>query len=330
MAVISVSIIESAEQLVAGFPKTISLSSNVPATIFYTTDGTEPTTMSSVYTSAIVLPRDTLEFILKVFATNGVDSSPVITSIYVTDILNNTRVAHATLGDLGNNAPQSLYPFGSSSPAVEADYQTNANAGTTVYNPEKPLVPFGYDASGNEVGANQPIDNYLNVYSTTDSQNKTTFGVGNLPGKVTVVGRRMPLEYRPQESSRASGLFDAKAMVIFQDSTNEDPTNPVQLNPQSFSLENLEVARDGSPLRATALDTPTITGSYLRSHYNPRTQMITAYYRDSATNRWIISSTPYTPKQSDPGNLSGMVFSRNDQGAGKVYGWNLFRYRTLT
>ena len=330
MTVISVSITESTEQLVAGFPKTISLSTNVPATIFYTTDGTEPTTLSSVYTSSIILPRDSFEFILKVFATNGTDSSAVITSTYTTDIINNTRLPHSTLGNLGNNAPQSLYPFGSSSPAVLASYQTNANAGTTVYNFDQPIVPFGFDGAGNSISANKPFDDYLNVYSTTDSKNQSTPGVGDLPGTVTVVGRRSPLEYNPQSSDRASGLFNPKAMVVFQDSTNEDPTNPVQLNPQYFSMENLEIARDGSPLRASGLDTPTVTGSFLRSHYNPRTQMITSYYRDSATNRWIISSSPYTPKQSDAGNLSYMVFSRNDQGAGKVYSWNLFRYRTLT
>jgi hypothetical protein len=329
MTVISVSIVESSEQLVAGFPRTISLSTNVPATIFYSTDASEPSTLSSVYTSPIMPPRDSLEFILKVFATNGTDSSAIITQTYKTNIIDNTRLPHATLSGSSNNAPQSLFPFGSSSPASTVDYQNNANAGTTVYNSDIPLVPYGYDATGTAVGANLPIDDYLNVYSTTDSQNKTPEGVGNLPGKVTIVGRRNPVEYTTRESYRSSSLFDAKAMVIFQDSTNEDPTNPVQLNPQAFSLENLEIVRDGGPLRAAGLDTPTITGSFLRSHYNPRTQMITSYYRDSSTNRWIISSTPYAPKQSDPGNLSNMVFSRNDQGVGKVYSWNLFRYRTL-
>lgn len=329
MTVISISIIESSEQLVAGFPKTISISTNVPATVFYTTDGSTPTTLSSVYISSLVLPTDELQFTLKVFATNGVDTSPVITNIYSTNILENTRLPHATLPKVDNVAV-SLYPFGSNSPTLTFDYLNNANAGTTVVNPSLSVIPYGYDADGNTVGANQAFHDYMNIYSTTDAQNKTYNGVGNLPGIVTVIGRRSALEYTPKESSRSNGLFNPKAMVIFQDSTTDDPTNPVQLNPQAFSLENLEIVKDGAALRASGLDTATITGSFLRSHYNPRTQMITSYYRDSSTNRWIISSSPYEPKQTDPGNYSTMVFSKKDQGVGRVYAWNLFRYRTLT
>lgn len=329
MAVISINIIEASEQLIAGFPKTIALSTNVPATIFYTVDGSTPTNLSSIYIDPIILPTDVLDFTLKAFATDGINSSAVITSTYSTDILNNTRLPHAAVPfDVSVQTP-SLFPFGSNSPSLEFDYLNNAKSGTTVSNSSSTTL-YGYDANGNPININKPADDYLNVYSTTDNQNKVYKGVGNLPGEVIVAGRRSALEYTPQSSNRSSGLFNPKAMVIFQDATDEDPTNPPQINRQSFSLENLEIVKDGAPLRATGLETPTITGSFLRSHYNPRTQMITSYYRDSSTNRWIISSYPYEPKQADPGNLSSMVFSRNDQGVGKVYSWNLFRYRTLT
>lgn len=335
MAVISITIIESSEQLVAGFPKTIAIETNIPATVFYTTDGMEPTTMSSVYISAINVPTNILEFTLKVFATNGTDTSAIITNTYSTNILHNTRLPHAPLphaplSNLSNNAPQSMYPFGSNSPALVFDYLNNALAGTTVNAPNVPDISYGYDADGNPIGADQPINNYLNIYSTTDRLNRFYDDVGNLPGKVTVIGRRSPLQYTPEESNRSSAMFDAKAMVIFQDVSTDDPTNPPQINPQMFSLENLELAKDGAPLRAAGLDTPSITGSYLRSHYNPRDQTVISYYRDSATNRWIISKQPYAPTQPDPGNLSGMVFPRHDSGAGKVFTWNLFKYRTLT
>jgi len=330
MVVISILLTESSEQLVAGFPKTIALSTNVPATIFYTTDDSTPTTLSSVYTVPIVLPTDVLKFILKVFATNGVDSSSIITTTYSTNILDNARLPHATLSDDSNNAPYSQFPFGSNSSSPTVQYLNPGKAGVTVNDPTLPAITYGYDADGNPIGTNEKFDDYMNIYSTTDYENKTLPNVGDLPGKVTIVGRRSALEYSPKESTRQSALFNSKAMVIFQDITTEDPSNPPQINPQVFSLENLEINRDGSPLYACGLDAPTITGSFLRSHYNPRTQMITSYYRDSSTNRWIISSAPYEPKQPNPGNLSGMVFSRNDQGAGRVFSWNLFRYSTLT
>lgn len=330
MAVISITIRESAEQLIAGFPRTLSLSTNIPATIFYTVDGSTPTTSSTVYVAPIVLPFDKLEFTFKTFATNGTDSSAIITKIYSTNILDNTRLPHSGVTGVNNSGDVSLFPFGTNSPSSDFDYINTGKAGTTINDPSLPLIPYGYNADGYTVGANKPINDYLNVYSIADNQNKVFPGVGNLPGHVTIKGRRSALEYTPQASSRSSKLFNPKAMVIFQDSTTEDPSNPVQINSQYFSLENLEITKDGSALYATGPDTPAATGSFLRSHYNPRTQMITNYYRDSSTNRWIISSYPYEPKQQDPGNLSNMVFGKHDQGVGKVYTWNLYRYRVLT
>ncbi len=330
MSIISISLIESSEQLVAGFPITVALSANVPATIFYTIDGSTPTTSSLIYISAIILPTDVLEFTLKVFASNGIDTSAIITTVYSTDILHNTRLPHSVLSDTSNNAPFSQFPFGSNSSNPVVDYLNPSKAGVTVDDPTLPTITYGYDANGNPVGANEKFDDYLNIYSTTNYENKTLPNVGNLPGKVTVIGRRSPSEYTGEESSRKSALFNSKAMVIFQDITTEDPSNPPQINPQVFSLENLEISKDGSALYASGLSSPGITGSFLRSHYNPRTQMITSYYRCSATNRWIISSAPYEPKQADPGNLSGMVFGRDNGGVGRVYSWNLFRYSVLT
>jgi len=45
-------------------------------------------------------------------ATNGVDTSPIITETYVTNMLNNARLPHsATDAQPGDNIPD-LYPFG--------------------------------------------------------------------------------------------------------------------------------------------------------------------------------------------------------------------------
>jgi len=329
MVVISVSLTESTEQLVAGFPRTVELSTNVPSTIFYTIDESEPTTGSSVYTSPIILPTNLLEFTLKVFATNGTDTSATVTTVYTTNIFDNTRLPHSALSETSNNAPISQYPFGSNSPDPNVQYLNPGISGTTVNNPLLPSITYGYDEDGNAIGANEPINDYLNIYSTTDHLNRSYDNVGTLPGTVTVIGRRGPSEYAPQESSRESPLFNSRAMVIFQDSTTDDPSNPPQINPQAFSLENLEISTDSS-IYSSGLGSPTTTGAFIKSFYNPRTQTVTSYYRDSATNRWIISTSPYEPRQTDPGNLSGMVFGRRAGGAGMVFGWNLFRYSTLT
>lgn len=330
MAVISISISESSEQLVAGFPKSISLSTNIPATIFYTIDGSIPDTFSSVYVDPIILPTNILEFILKIYATNGSDSSPIITHTYSTNILNNTRLPHANVADISvNNNQYSLYPYGSNEVSQNFDYTNNANSNNILNSSNTTTIPYGFDASGNTVGTKEPVDDYLNVYSQSKDK-KFSYIPGVFPGEVTVIGRRNPSAYSVEESNRSSRIFDPRAMVIFQDINNDDPTSPPQINPQHFSMEHIETGKGDAKLRAVSLDSPNVSGSYLKSYYNPRTQMITAYYRDSITNRWLISSYPYTQSSNNTSNLSSMVFGRDTGTVGRVFGWYFGKYRTLT
>jgi hypothetical protein len=99
----------------------------------------------------------------------------------------------------------------------------------------------------------------------------------------------------------------------------------------NYSTENTEITKDGVLLQNTALDSPTTTGSFLKSHYNERTNMITSYYFDSANNKWIISSSPYQPINKEPLNLSFMVFPRASEGNGanRVFSWIPFKARRL-
>lgn len=330
MPVISITIENSADQLIAGIPRTVLLETNIPATIFYTLDGTTPTNASNVFISAIVMPTDQGTVVLQAFATNGIDTSPIVSQTYSTNIINDTRLPHSPLPNLDNNILVSNYPFGSNTIVPESPFLNPAQAGTTVNNPSLPIIPYGFDANGNPIGANQALDSYQNIYSTTDSEGRSLPGVGNLPAKTTIIGKRQASEYAPESSSRSSKLFDPRAMVIFQDSTTEDPSNPPMLNRNYFSMENEEIVKDGAVLGAAVdLETQTTTGSFIRSFYNPRTQMMTYYYRDSATNRWIISSQPYDPKTNKAADLSGMVFPKEDSGAGFVFRWFPFQRRVL-
>src|ERR1700733_172706 len=79
---ISITITESSSQTMPGIPDTITLSTNVPATIFYTLDKRIPNTLSPVYLSPILMPQNLLTVVLNIFASNGIDSSTVITQIY--------------------------------------------------------------------------------------------------------------------------------------------------------------------------------------------------------------------------------------------------------
>lgn len=343
MAVISITVTQSSEQVVAGIPKTVSISTNITATIFYTLDGTDPTLFSTIYTGPIHLPFNELLITLKIMATNGTDSSPIVIEQYMTNIVDgNARLSHApTTAQAGSVIPDS-YPFGTPPYQPQQGYLNPADGGAyngAVFNPALPATPTGYDGQGNPTGfTNQPynITNYQTTYTDRDASGQQGGNIGNLPGKTTLP---YPSDIQP-DKGQVSGqgpefteqfttLFDPRAQVIFQDFTKEDPNDPPQINRQFFTLENPERARDGTFYFNTGLDSSAPpSGAFVRSHYNPRTNTITHYYRDSWSNKWIISTAPYQPNGTFDGNLAASVMGVKS-GAGVVFEWLPFTRRVL-
>lgn len=342
MAVISVTVTQSAEQVVSGIPKTVSITTNLPATIFYTMDGTDPTLFSAMYTGPIFLPFDQLLVTLKILATNGVDSSPIVIEQYMTDMVSgsNARLPHAGTNALPGSVIPDQYPFGTPPFQPQQIFTNPADAGAyTVYNKDLPATPTGYDGQGNPTGfTNQPYDrtNYQITYTDRDHSGNQGGNIGNMPGKTTLP---YPSDVQPdmgqtsgqgpEQTQQFTTLFDPRAMVIFQDFSKEDPNDPPQINRQFFSLENNERARDGAFYFNTGQDASApLSGSFVRAHYNPRTNTITHYYRDSWSNKWIISTAPYTPNGTFDGNMAQMAMGTKS-GAGVVFEWLPFARRVL-
>lgn len=337
MAVISITITPSLQTVLPDLPALITISTNISAIIFYTLDGRTPNTNSPVYTAPIVMP-ELLSVTLSVIATNGTDTSDVIVQTYTADAskiatMVGDRLPHAPVIELGcNDGNNSLFPFGQRSPNPDVEYGNVGSAGTTVYNQNLPATSQGYDADGYAaVFTNQPPSFYQfnQIYSTTNYEGAILPGTGNLPAAVEIIGSQYPREYSPETSSTASKLFDPRALVIYQDTTTEDPTNPAIIMRQNFNLENPEIVRDGNLLHNTALDQETTTGVFVRRDYNPRTNMVTNSYYDNTVGRWIFSKSPYQPTTPGLNNLSRMVFGRGAAG-NRVYSWKWNYYRTLT
>jgi hypothetical protein len=327
VAVISVTITESTEEVVDGIPKTISLSTNIPATIFYTLDGTTPDTTSSVYVTPITLPTLPAPQ-LRIFATNGTDSSAIIEQDYGPDI-SFARLPHAAVTGLDINSQNSLGLFGSNTQdTAEAVYQNSGQAGITVLAPDLETFPSGrYDADGNPAAlTNESLQSYKIIQSESNVNGETGYGIGTL-----VPVNKLPERDNnvPEESNRAQKLFNPRALVVYQDASTEDTTAPPQLNREFFSLEVPEKEKDGALLYNNGPNTATTTASFLKSYYNPRDNTITYYYRDSSTNRWLVSKQPYQLRDPNVGNLSNMVFGR-ETGNGFIFRWIPFARRVLT
>lgn len=73
MAVISITATGFGGELLAGIPQFLSLETNVPATIFYTLDGSVPTAASPVYVGAFEMPQE-LSVRLRALAISGLDT----------------------------------------------------------------------------------------------------------------------------------------------------------------------------------------------------------------------------------------------------------------
>jgi hypothetical protein len=345
MAVICVTVTQSSEQVVSGIPKTVSITTNIPATIFYTLDGTDPTMFSTIYTGPIFLPFNSLIVTLKILATNGTDSSPIVVEQYLTNIVDsNARLPHAgTTAQAGSVIPDK-YPFGTPPFQPKQGYTNPADAGPyggAVYDPSNPnAIPNAFDANGNPSGfTDSPYNttNYQIVYTDRNAEGEQGGVIGNLPGKTTIAGTPSDIQpdtaqtsnQGPEQTEQFTTLFDPRAMVIFQDFSKEDPNDPPQINRQYFSLENPERARDGTFYYNTGLDaTAPVSGSFVRAHYNPRTNTITHYYRDSWSNKWIISTAPYQPTGTFDGNLAQSAMGIKS-GGGVVFEWLPFTRRVL-
>ena len=326
MAVISVSVTQSGEELSAGIPRIISISTNIISNIFYTLDGTEPNLFSQIYTGPISIPSNLNPVILKIYATNGVDSSPIITEIYATDHLNNTRLPHSATTAPSRELLPSKYPYGTPSIQPEGEYLNPGDAGQTVDDPALQQIPNGFNGEGVPDGyTNLPynLENYKIIYSTTNAEGARGKGIGTLPATVTVIYPPPP----PEESDRYSNLFDPRALVIFQDVSKENPNDPPQINRQSFTLEPANTL-DGSYLYNNGPDAAAPSGSFVKSHFNPRENTITYYYLDTRVNRWIISKVPYQPKEKNTGNLYNIFPARN-RAMGFVFQWRTFTRRVL-
>lgn len=325
MAVISVSVIQSGEELASGIPRVISIETNIPCSIFYTFDGKDPDYYSSIYTGPIFVPSNLNPVVLKIFATNGVDSSSIVEEVYSSDMLDNARLPHSATTAVSQSIVPNKYPYGTPDVQPAGNYLNPGDSGQTVNDPSLPQIPNGYDGYGDPDGyTNLPynLEYYKIIYSITNAEGESKPGVGNLPAKVVVQQPSAP----PEETEEYTTLFDPRALVVFQDVSKENPDDPPQINRQYFSLQKV-TDLDGSYLFSEGLDTASPTGSFVKSFFNPRENSITYYYRDARSNRWLISKAPYKPKPGT-GVLYNSFLPRN-KNLRHVYPWRLWARRIL-
>jgi hypothetical protein len=86
MAVVTLTFTSSDEEIVSGIPREMTIDANVPATIYYTVDGTVPTENSPIYIETFEMPDNENSVTLSAF---GVDADgydgPILTQVFAPD-----------------------------------------------------------------------------------------------------------------------------------------------------------------------------------------------------------------------------------------------------
>lgn len=318
---ISLIITESDIEKVSGIPLFINVETNIPATIFYTLDGTIPTTSSLIYINKIDLPTNLSRIIVKIFATNGIENSSIFNKTYGSSFVGldpgssivtnyneyRTGINYAPFGDMLQDARPSFGPA----------------AGLIIDDSNIPNTLDGYNAYGQQVGSVDETALGLDfIYSETDGRGNVGRGIGT----VSYSTIREPVA-PPDQSYVNDKFFNPKAKVIFQSYTDTENQDVSLINRGQFTLIEPQKYNDGSQYYYNP-GTLQTTGGALRQHFNPKDSTITYYYFDSLSLRWIISKEKYLPSIST--NYSNVIPVSRSGGVGLVFKWYpFFRSRII-
>jgi hypothetical protein len=318
---ISLIITESDLEKIAGIPSFLTVETNVPASIFYTLDGSAPDINSNIYIDQINLPSNFSKVTVKIFATNGIENSAIFSQTYGSSFVGldpgSSIVTNYNQYRTGTN----YSPFGDMLQDISPTF--GPAAGLIIDDSAIPNILDGYDAAGNAVGSIDQTATRLDfIYSETDGKGNVGRGIGT----VSYSTIRLP-DPIPDQTSVNDKFFNPKAKVIFQsfsDTANQDIS---MINRGSFTLINPEIANNGAQYYYNP-GTLQSTGSALRQHFNPKDSTITYYYFDSSSLRWIISKEKFLPTVST--NYSNVIPVSRTSGVGLVFKWYpFFRSRII-
>lgn len=258
--ILILSLEESEDQIVAGFPEYVILTTNVPSTIFYTLDGTDPNPITSdmLIDSKIVLPTDGTTLVLKAIAISGSFSTTILEKTYFTNQKNIDK--NRLLGKEGIR----VLPAG-----VE------------------PINSLSYDSDGNPAKQSViPIEKMDLTASTVNNRGE------DIPGDTTLdfinFPKKQPFNSKPIVSTPNNNInFDPKAFYIIIDGTTEEARNNqiVKIINRPYGTMDLV-----SPIyNRNSYSFHLNTSNFVRAMRNPISGITTMYYRDSREGRWIKS-----------------------------------------
>lgn len=258
MVVAVLSFISSEEEISAGIPMFMTIESNIPATIYFTLDGSTPTINSPIYSDTFEMPDGQNTVILSAFGVDADEiSGPILIQTFSPDITKLDRTHHIKVE------------------GIAVDRFSDPTNITT-----------GFDADGSAVA----FTDIPNIDLRILHSDKGLLGIAE--GTVIEIGTPLPSDTPfpfddpfQAESSPSDSFFNPYAKTIIVDDRKDNVIRI--LNRPYGSMRMLHREAWGiSELSST--DSTYISGGFVKRFYSQKTNTMGSYYFDHNSNRWVV------------------------------------------
>lgn len=261
MTVVTLTFEGSEKEIVSGIPKFMTIESNVPATIYFTLDGSTPTTDSPIYIDTFEMPDNKNTVVLSAFGEDSDgNTSPILTQSFAPDI----SIVNVTRN------------VGLEGIVVDRAFDDTDN----VYN---------YDADGNPASVTDFSVENLNLRLLRSE--KGLYGLSDgVAVEVSVPDPESTQTYRddglvPFSTPEIGELFNPEARFILVDGRKD---NDIHITVKPYgSLHNIYKEFGGKRLLEPAGDAAYISGGQVRRFYDKKNNVMVAYYFDHNEARWV-------------------------------------------
>jgi hypothetical protein len=270
---ISLTIIEGDQEFFDGFPESVSFETDVPSTVYYTLDGSDPTEDSLIAIGKVFLPTLSGTLQVRAIAISGDDSSDIVTAQYENSSIN--LDGRRILGDEG---------------IVIMRYG------------DDPVDSLGYTSDGEEAQETSIAVGDLEIKSSkTDSGGEAFSGGKTSREFINFSLKNKATTPDPMSTPNNNPNFDPSAKFIIIDGSTEEARNNQVVKIVNRAYNTFGTTSNFYKERLGEKE-PIITGNFVRSFYNPKTNKYVSYYWESLESRWIRSEQTIEKKTLNIGS----------------------------
>ena len=281
---ININIKESDFELLDGFPESIQIESDIPSTIYYTLDGSEPTVNSLIAIGDIYLPTLAGTIRVRAIAISGDKKSNLLEKTYKNDSTN--------IDGRRNLIDEGIKVFSDGGEAVESlgfNSEGDVSRKSLIPMVELDLKASKTDSIGNEIPGGKTSLDFVNFEIKKEvKKNKVVSSPNNNPN------------------------FDPLSPVIHIDGFSAEARQNQVVKIVNRPYNNFGPTTNFYKERLGQKE-PIVTGNYVRSFYNPRTKKYVSFYWESLESRWIRSEQLLEGKET--------LFAAAGNGNRFVYMW---------